>query len=77
MKLTLAILAAVMLTGCTQYFRYPCQNPENWDKAQCQRPICEVNRDCPDLIFKEDSKITVPAAARTTAPPVTLKGECQ
>lgn len=33
-------------------FRYPCQNPENWDTPQCKRPICDVTRTCPDHIFK-------------------------
>jgi hypothetical protein len=33
-------------------FRYPCQNPENWDTPQCKRPICDVTRTCPDHVFK-------------------------
>jgi len=33
-------------------FRYPCQDPENWGTADCQRPICEVHRQCPEHIFK-------------------------
>lgn len=33
-------------------FRYPCQNPDNWDSPQCQRPLCDVTRTCPDHIFK-------------------------
>jgi hypothetical protein len=33
-------------------FRYPCQNPENWDKEMCKLPTCDVTRTCPQHIFK-------------------------
>jgi hypothetical protein len=33
-------------------FRYPCQNPDNWDKPLCQLPHCDVTRTCPQHIFK-------------------------
>ena len=33
-------------------FRYPCQNPENWDKDICKLPACDVTRTCPEHIFK-------------------------
>jgi hypothetical protein len=33
-------------------FRYPCQDPENWDKDMCKMPICDVTRTCPEQIFK-------------------------
>ena len=33
-------------------FRYPCQNPLNWDKPECKFPICDVTRTCPEQIFK-------------------------
>lgn len=33
-------------------FRYPCQNPDNWDKPMCQKPLCDVTRTCPEHIFK-------------------------
>jgi hypothetical protein len=33
-------------------FRYPCQNPANWDKEICKMPLCDVTRTCPELIFK-------------------------
>lgn len=52
-------------------FRYPCQNPENWDTPQCKRPICDVTRTCPDHIFKgqRDPRLdpqATPAAATAT-----------
>lgn len=33
-------------------FRYPCQDPANWDKDFCKMPICDVTRTCPEHIFK-------------------------
>ena len=33
-------------------FRYPCQDPDNWDKEFCQLPRCDVTRTCPEHIFK-------------------------
>ena len=52
--------AIVALTGCEQAYRYPCQDPANWDTPECKRPICEVNRDCPDYIFEGNNKISLP-----------------
>jgi hypothetical protein len=36
-------------------FRYPCQDPENWNTEACQKPQCEVTRSCPEHIFKGGS----------------------
>lgn len=33
-------------------YRYPCQNPENWETKQCQKPLCDVTRTCPEHVFK-------------------------
>ena len=33
-------------------FRYPCQDPDNWDKEICKMPRCDVTRTCPEHIFK-------------------------
>jgi hypothetical protein len=57
-KLTLVILAlpALFAAGCQERYRYPCQDPKNWEKEMCQKPVCEVHRQCPDLIFKNNSE---------------------
>lgn len=46
------LIPLVFLFFTNNHFRYPCQNPENWSKDFCQRPICDVTRSCPDHIFK-------------------------
>ena len=33
-------------------FRYPCQDPDNWEKEICKMPKCDVTRTCPEHIFK-------------------------
>ena len=33
-------------------FRYPCQDPKNWDDEICKLPLCDVTRTCPQHIFK-------------------------
>lgn len=49
--LLLALPLALAFCGHDQ-FRYPCQDPQNWDTAQCKKPVCDVTRTCPEHIFK-------------------------
>jgi hypothetical protein len=48
----LIILPVVLAAFGGDRFRYPCQDPDNWDKQECQKPHCEVTRTCPEHIFK-------------------------
>ena len=46
-----AILTVVLLlTGCSDTYRYPCQDPENANKPECNRPLCEVDGFCFDKL---------------------------
>ena len=65
-------------------FRYPCQNPENWDKQICKLPTCDVTRTCPEHIFKgqRDPRLgpppdQLPAGAKPTPVPVPTTGACK
>jgi hypothetical protein len=45
------------LSGCGYdgHYRYPCQDPANWEKAECNPPLCEATGTCTkDLIGKQD-----------------------
>jgi hypothetical protein len=42
----------VLLTGCEDQFRYPCQNPKNWEIAECKVPLCTATGTCPDMLIK-------------------------
>ena len=81
MRIFFIMLPLLAATGCEQAYRYPCQDPANWQAPECQRPICEVNRDCPDLIFKENPNIELPKpqepAPARTAPVTPSRGECK
>jgi hypothetical protein len=57
----------------TESFRYPCQNPENWDKEICKLPKCDVTRTCPEHIFKgqRDPRLGPPKDGEVTSKPTT------
>lgn len=62
----LAILVAVpvLLAAVGEdRFRYPCQDPKNWDKEMCQKPLCDVTRTCPEHVFKggRDPRLGMPS----------------
>lgn len=46
-KLLLAGL--LLLTGCGYdgHYRYPCQDPANWEQAECKPPVCTASGTCP------------------------------
>jgi len=46
-KLVVISMCAFLLTGCGKYdfkevYRYPCQDPANWETPDCQPPNCEA-----------------------------------
>jgi hypothetical protein len=44
----------LLLAACSDSYRYPCQNPANWGKTECEPPACEASGTCTkDLITKE------------------------
>jgi len=52
-RLIIILSSAFLLTACSfdGGFRYSCQNPDNWEKAECNPPLCEPNGTCTkDLI---------------------------
>jgi len=65
--LMVAPLALAIFGG--DRFRYPCQDPENWDTKQCKLPTCDVTRTCPEHIFKgqRDPRLGPPKDAQPQA----------
>lgn len=74
-KIALAILfiPILVVSGCNERFRYPCQDPINWDKAICQKPLCDVTRTCPEHVFKNqrDPRLGMPKEGEAAAPQAT------
>jgi len=57
LKLLKYVLLLILLPICLAIFggdrfRYPCQDPANWDKDFCKMPVCDITRTCPEHIFK-------------------------
>jgi len=50
MKAVFFILTALLLVGCEDRYRYPCQDPENKDNPECNRPACEADGFCYDQL---------------------------
>jgi predicted small lipoprotein YifL len=44
-----ALLLAISLSSCgySGFFRYPCQDPKNWETPECKPPICTATQTCP------------------------------
>lgn len=40
----------LLLTGCEDQYRYPCQNPDNFHKPDCQKPKCLFTQQCPEYL---------------------------
>ena len=59
-------------------FRYPCQDPKNWDKQFCKFPDCDVTRTCPEHVFKgqRDPRLGPPPPAVFTAQPPSCPSSC-
>lgn len=49
MKL-LPLLLMLALSGCQDNYRYPCQNPDNFAKPECQKPKCLFTQMCPEYL---------------------------
>lgn len=47
-SLVSATILAITLSGCGYdgHYRYPCQDPANWENAECQPPVCEATGTC-------------------------------
>lgn len=58
--LSFAVILFIPLTlafFASDRFRYPCQDPKNWESEMCKKPQCEVTRTCPEHIFKNKKAV--------------------
>jgi hypothetical protein len=76
----LALLILPLLVACSENYRYPCQDPDNWDKQICKKPWCSANGTCPeDLTHYEKDKANG-QTGNNFAPPqqqAPRKGDCK
>ena len=66
MKLLLTVMAVIALVGCSDRYRYPCQDPENWGKAECNAPICQADQSCTSMIFPSSQGVVEESTGKTT-----------
>jgi predicted small lipoprotein YifL len=47
-------LVCLSLTGCGYQgqYRYPCQDPANWELSECNPPECEASQTCTKDVIK-------------------------
>lgn len=62
----------MMITGCEEHYRYPCQDPDNWEKQECKKPWCSANGTCPEDLTHYEKKLNQPAPQSFSS-----KGECR
>ena len=69
------LIISLLLTSCSDMYRYPCQNPDNWDHKVCKRPYCSANGTCPeDLTPYEKDRVT---NANRPSTPVQAPKDCK
>ena len=44
----IVLMVLMSLAGCSEGYRYPCQDPENWETKECKKPYCSANGTCPE-----------------------------
>lgn len=54
-----------LLFGCQERYRYPCQNPDNFYKAECQKPKCQFTQMCPEYLVAPILEKQVDRSAET------------
>ena len=72
-RLSFVLIFSFLLASCGYdgYYRYSCQDPENWGKTECEPPECKVDGACTETLLgwdpTETSVETIPTE-ETVAP---------
>ncbi len=78
----MSLIAIFLLAACSENYRYPCQDPDNWETKQCKKPYCSANGTCPeDLTHYEKQNVTIDKKGHEVytpaEPQTTKKGDCK
>lgn len=49
-RIALILVTLISLAACEDHYRYPCQNPDNFYKPDCQKPKCLFTQQCPEYL---------------------------
>ena len=50
----IATLIFISSCGYNGSYRYECQDPENWEKKECNPPLCQVDGACTETLLGFD-----------------------
>jgi hypothetical protein len=48
--LTIVVFALMTFGGCSDRYRYKCQDPDHFGDADCQKPKCLFTQICPEYL---------------------------
>jgi hypothetical protein len=65
----LLIFIALMLSGCSDRYRYICQDPDHFTDPECQKPRCLFTQMCPEYLVAPILEKQVNASAPTQETP--------
>ena len=71
------ILLSLLLASCSDMYRYPCQNPDNWDHKVCKRPYCSANGTCPEDLTPYEKGLANNPGKPITSTPVQAAKDCK
>jgi hypothetical protein len=69
MRTAIITILIMLLAGCKFHYRYPCQDPANWDKEWCSNDVCKADGTCTEKLIgfppKPNQKISPEDLANT------------
>lgn len=51
----LSLLFVITLVGCEANYRYPCQDPANWNNEECKKPACVATGECSENLVGQQA----------------------
>jgi hypothetical protein len=69
LSLVLVSLLALASCGYDGKYRYPCQDPENWESTECQPPVCKVDGACTETLLGWDPNAVTETTTEETIVP--------
>ncbi len=72
-RVVLSLLFVSTLIGCEASYRYPCQDPANWNNEECKKPACVATGECSENLVGQKAweaaqGSSQPAAEEAPAP---------